>query len=98
MKALLAVALGASALALSACGGNGDDALADNVEDAAEMQADNLEAVADNTTNEVAADSLDAQADAVREAGDAKADAIDDSDVNAEAMTPAQKEAVVNGQ
>lgn len=97
MKALLMAAVGASALALSACGGSGDDSLADNVEDAAEMQADSLEAMADNTTNDIAADQLDAQADAIEEAGEAKAEAIDDSDVNADAMTAAEKEAVVNG-
>ncbi|MBB5684457.1 hypothetical protein [Sphingobium boeckii] len=76
----------ASLVALAACGGKGDDALADNVEEAADNAADNLDAMADNTTNEAAADSLERQADTTREVGEAKADAIDDADVNAAAL------------
>ena len=83
MRKLLAVAVGAAALALSACGGQGDDAAGDNVADAAEAQADNLEAMADNTSNDAAADALEAQADNVEAAGEAKEEAIDDADVNA---------------
>lgn len=80
MKHFAKVFVGAGLLALAACGGQGDDALADNVEDAAERNADILEEMADNTTNEVLAENLEAQADAIEENGDAAADAIDDAD------------------
>ena len=83
MKSLLSLALGAAALSLAACGGQGDDSLGDNVADAAEAQADNLEAAADNTTNEAQSDALEQQAENVEEAGEAKEEAIDDADVKA---------------
>ncbi len=82
MKKLSFAIVGAAALALAACGGKGDDALADNVEDNYEAAADNLEAAADNATGAEAA-ALENQADALEVEGDAKADAIDSADVNA---------------
>ena len=83
MKKLSFAIVGAAALALAACGGKGDDALADNVEDNYEAAADNLEAMADNTANSAEAAALENQADALEVEGDAKADAIDSADVNA---------------
>ena len=83
MKKLSFAIVGAAALALAACGGKGDDALADNVEDNYEAAADNLEAMADNTANGAEAAALENQADALEETGDDKADAIDAADVNA---------------
>lgn len=83
MNKLSFAVVGAAALALAACGGQGDDALADNVEDNYEAAADNLEAMADNTANGAEAAALENQADALEETGDDKADAIDDADVNA---------------
>lgn len=83
MKTIFKAAALASLVTLAACGGNGDDALADNVEANADSAADALDAQADNTTNEALEDSLEQQADAVRENGEAAADAIDDADVNA---------------
>ena len=95
MKVFLFAA--AAALALTACGGDGDDALGQNAQDAAEAKADNLDAMADNASgaNEQA---LEAQADITRDVGDAREEAIDDADVNAHAMTPAERSAAVNGQ
>ena len=86
MKKLSFAIVGAAALALAACGGKGDDALADNVEDNYEAAADNLEAMADNTANGAEAAALENQADALEAEGDAKADAIDKADVNAAAV------------
>jgi hypothetical protein len=86
--------IGASFLALAACGGKGDDALADNVADAYDNKADAMDAVADNMSNGVAADAMEEKADAMRETGEQKEDAIDDSDVNAAAMTADQKNAM----
>lgn len=83
MKKVSFALVGAAALALAACGGKGDDALGDNVEQNYDNAADNLDAMADNTSNEVAADKLENQADALRKEGDAKEEAIDESDVNA---------------
>ena len=75
--------IGAAALALSACGGKGDDAAGDNVEQAYDNAADNMDAMAENTTNEVAADAMEEKADATREVGKEKEEAIDAADVNA---------------
>lgn len=80
MRKLHAAIIGAGLLALSACGGRGDDAAGDNVADNAEAVADNLEAMADNTSNDAAAAALENQADAVEEAGENKEAAIDAAD------------------
>lgn len=94
MAKLLIAGLGA--LALSACGGNGDDKLGQDAQDAAEARADNLDAEADNSSGS-REDMLEAQADTEREIGEEREEAIDDSDVNAEAMTAQERERVVNG-
>ena len=83
MKKLSFALVGAAALALAACGGQGDDTLGDNVADNADAVADNLEDTADNATNEVVEDTLENQAEAIREEGEAKEEAIDEADVNA---------------
>jgi hypothetical protein len=86
--------VGAAALALAACGGKGDDALADNVQDNYDAAAYNLDAAAGNTANDATADALGNQADALRDEGDRKADAIDKADVNAAATNSAQVNAM----
>ena len=80
MRKFHSAIVGAALLALSACGGAGDDAAGDNAADNAEMAADNLEAAADNTTNDAAAAALENQADAIEEAGENKEAAIDAAD------------------
>ena len=96
MKITLMAGMTAACLALAACGGKGDDQLGEQAQEAMDNQADALDAAADNSSG-ANADVLEAQADATREAGEDKEEAIDDSDVNADAMSNAQKEAVVNG-
>jgi hypothetical protein len=86
MKKLSFAIVGAAALALAACGGKGDDALGDNIEDNYDAAADNLDAMADNAANGAEEATLENQADALREEGDAKEDAVDDADVNAQAV------------
>lgn len=91
----LAAAVGLS-LALAACGGKGDDKLGEQAQEAMENKADRMDAMADNMSG-TAEDMMQANADATREAGEAKEEAIDRSDVNADAMTPAEREKVING-
>lgn len=82
MKKLSFAVVGAAALALAACGGRGDDAAGENVQENLENAAENLDAAAANASGAEAAN-LENQADALREEGEAKEEAIDESDVNA---------------
>lgn len=90
MRRIVMPALAAGLLSLAACGGQGDDSLGDNAADAAEAQADVLEDMADNAVNSSEAESLEAQADALEESGERREEAIDEADVNAAAVTPAE--------
>ena len=82
MKKLSFAVVGAAALALAACGGQGDDAAGENVQENYEAQAENLEAAADNATGAEAA-ALENQAEALEEQGEQAEEAIDEADVNA---------------
>jgi ABC-type glycerol-3-phosphate transport system substrate-binding protein len=82
MKKLSFAVVGAAALALAACGGQGDDAAGENVQENLEAQAESLDAAADNATGAEAA-ALENQADALEEQGERAEEAIDESDVNA---------------
>jgi hypothetical protein len=93
MKKIIASAVFAAALSLSACGGQGDDTLGDNVADAADARADNMEDMADNLSG-AAEENLEDQAEAVRENGAEAEERIDDSDVDAGALTSDQQNAV----
>ncbi len=94
MKKLSFAIVGAAALALAACGGKGDDALGDNVNDNYQAAADNLDAMADNTANGAEADALENQADALKKEGDRKEEAIDDANVNAATTNSAEVNAM----
>ena len=98
MKTVLTAFAAASALMLAACGGDEDDALGERVEDKYENQADQLEAMAENATTEAEEQALENQADAMERMGDQKEEAIDDTDIDADALTEAQKNAIVNSQ
>ncbi|PCD02260.1 hypothetical protein COC42_12475 [Sphingomonas spermidinifaciens] len=88
MKRLIAPALLVLAAApLSACGGDGDDALAERAEEQGEAQA---EAAVANGANEAVADQIEDNAEA-------RADAIDESDVDTDDLSEAQQNALVNG-
>ncbi|MEO5810374.1 MAG: hypothetical protein ABIR51_10035 [Sphingomicrobium sp.] len=82
MNKIYFAAVGAAALALSACGGK-KDALADNVQENYENAADNLDAMAGNTANSAEADALSNQADALKVEGKNKAEAVENGAVSA---------------
>ena len=90
------IATVAMSLALSACGGKGDDKLGEQAQEAMENKADQMDAMADNMSG-TAEYMMQANADAMREAGEAKEEAIDRSDVNADALSKAEREKIVNG-
>ena len=79
--------LGPALLSLAACGGQGDDAAADNVQRAFENSAEQLEAAAENASGETR-ERLEDEAEVMRETGEAAAEAIDDVDLNAQATLP----------
>lgn len=96
MRVSMIAALGAGLLALTACGGKGDDTLGDQAHDALENKADAMDAAAAKMDGN-AKDLMKAKAETTHEAADAKEEAIDDADVNADAMSDAEKSAVING-
>jgi len=92
MKKFAFAMVGAAAIALAGCGGSGDDALGENVQENMENQADNLDALAGNAATDAEAEALGNQADQLRDEGNAREEAIDDADVNA-----AEADSAVNG-
>jgi hypothetical protein len=82
MRKISFALVGVAALALAACGGQGDDTLGENVQENMENAADALDADAANAAGNEAA-TLENQAEALREAGENAEEAIDEADVNA---------------
>jgi hypothetical protein len=82
MNKLSFALVGAAALALAGCGGQGDDTAGENVQENFEAAAENLEAMAENTTNETMEATLENQAEALEEEGQRREEAIDEADVN----------------
>jgi hypothetical protein len=80
--------IGPALLALAACGGQGDDAAAENVEQAFENSAEQLERAAENASGETR-ERLEDEAEVMRRTGEAAAEAIDDVDLNGQATLPA---------
>jgi uncharacterized protein YidB (DUF937 family) len=92
MKKIAFAMVGAASIALAGCGGQGDDALGENVQENMENAADSLDALAGDAANAAEAEALGNQADQLRNEGDNLEDAIDDADVNA-----AEVDQAVNG-
>ena len=86
MKTFITAAALTAALTLTACGGKGDDTLGDRASELGEANAEALDA-----------NNMPYSAEQAEAAGDAREEAIDDADVNAEAMSPSQQNALVNG-
>ena len=82
MRKISFALVGAAALALAACGGQGDDTLGENVQENMENAADALDEAAENASG-AEADALANQADALDAAGENAEEAIDEADVNA---------------
>ncbi|MES2495941.1 MAG: hypothetical protein V4618_07495 [Pseudomonadota bacterium] len=95
MRKLMMSAALAAALTVAACGGKGDDKLGEQAQEAMENKADAMDAAAENMSGP-AEDAMEARADATRDAADAKEERIDDSDVNADNLTPEERKATVN--
>ena len=94
MKKFAFALVGAASIALAGCGGQGDDALGENVQENMEAQAENLDALAANA-GDAEAEALGNQADQLREEGEQREEAIDDADVNA--SNRAEVDQAVNG-
>ena len=94
MRIMTCIAMVATGLTLAACGGKGDDKLGEQAQEAMENRADAMDAAADNMSG-AAKDAMQARADAVRDTGDAKEERIDDSDIDATKLTPAERNEVV---
>ena len=92
MKKIAFAIVGAASLALAACGGQGDDAAGDAIEDNMEAQAENLDALADNAAG-AEADALANQADQLEEQGEKAEEAVDDADTT----NQNEVDAAVNG-
>jgi len=95
MKTFTTALLAAAALSLAACGGSGDDALAENAQEGLQNQADSMEAMADNTSG-AASEQMEQQAENLSEKAEGVEEAVDNTDVNADDLSPAQQNAVVN--
>ncbi|NNM75800.1 hypothetical protein HJG53_02620 [Sphingomonas sp. ID1715] len=85
-------------LALALCAGCSEkEEIADQVEDRAESRAEAMEEAGRQMTNALQANIAEQQARTVRQAGEERAEAIRKSDLDADALTPAQKQALVTG-
>ena len=93
MKKVAFAIVGAASIALAGCGGQGDDALAENAQENMEGQAENLDALAGNAATDAEAEALGNQADQLRDEGERAEEAIDDADVT----NAAEADQAVNG-
>jgi hypothetical protein len=87
MKKIVLAAFAVPMFALAACGGKGDDKLGEQAQEAMENRADN--ALANGSISEK-------EADQMKDRANEKEERIDDSDVNADALSNEQKNAIIN--
>jgi predicted ArsR family transcriptional regulator len=80
MKLIKTVLVASAALALAACGTQGDDKSAEMVREAAENAADEIDAEADNASG-AEEERLEDTADVIRDTGEAAAESVDDHDL-----------------
>jgi hypothetical protein len=92
MRVLIAGAM----FVLAACG-SGKDKIAERVEDNADNRAAAMEQASESMTNALQANATQQQANIVRSAGEERAEAIRKSDLDANALTAQQKNALVAG-
>ena len=93
MRSLVA---GAVLMLLAACG-SGKDKIAERVEDNADNRAAAMEQASRSMTNALQANAVEQEANIVRSAGEQRAEAIHSSDLDASTLTPAQKNALIEG-
>lgn len=104
MKRLGKLAAAGIVLALiAACDPDGTGELAEQVEDTAAMRADAVEAEADALearaqSIDSRAEALDERAEQIRDTGESRAAAIEAGDVNADAMSKAAKEKIIDNE
>ncbi len=96
MKIMTTALLGIAALGLTACGGDGDDALAENAQENLENQGDAAEAMADNMADGPAQDAMEEKGEMLRDKGEAVEEAVDNTDVDTDELSPAQQNQLVN--
>ena len=96
MRVVFSAVAGVAWLSLTGCGGTGDDKLGEQAQKEMENRAEEMDAAAENMSG-AAKDSLEANADATREQGQLKREALDDADVDADALSNAEKDAVIRG-
>ena len=96
MKIMTTALLGIAALGLTACGGDGDDALAENAQENLENQGDAADAMADNMADGPAQDAMEEKGEMLREKGEAVEEAVDNTDVDTDELSPAQQNQLVN--
>jgi hypothetical protein len=87
-----------AALALALLGAcNEKEEIAEKVEERADKRADAMEEAGRSMTNALQQNVVEQQARTVREAGQERAEAIRESELNADALTDAQKKRLVAG-
>ena len=96
MKIMTTALLGLAALGLSACGGDGDDALAENAQENLENQGDAADAMAGNMADGPQQDAMEEKGDMLREKGERVEEAVDNTDVDTDDLTRTQQNALVN--